>query len=166
MATFPRELKVLPIKQFLRLELPALQGRDGIALIVCSDAPVSSEKFRGLHVLQVSFADVTDGMDAFSLYHARKIAVFVDELPADIRRLYVCCDAGQSRSPAIAAAITRYFGCDHKVIWKNPKYRPNPHVYRVLCEELRLNCSPLSVKYLTWINRRRFSRAVRKSRAR
>jgi hypothetical protein len=41
----------------------------------------------------------------------------------------VLCDAGQSRSTAIAGAINLAYNFDDNMIWDNPKYSPNRLVY-------------------------------------
>ena len=49
--------------------------------------------------------------------------------------LVIACDAGQSRSPAIAAAWTRICGCDDLGYWLDPrKYYPNVLVYSRMLE--------------------------------
>ena len=50
-----------------------------------------------------------------------------------INCIFVCCDGGISRSPAIAAALMREQGQDDNVIWSDREYDPNTLVYRRLC---------------------------------
>ena len=89
------------------------------------------------NVLLLHFADITDARrtDAFTAEQAAKICAFWKQrvLYSD---LFVCCDSGESRSPAIAAALMRSAGQSDFEIWQNPEYHPNPYVYTVMCREL------------------------------
>ena len=50
-----------------------------------------------------------------------------------ITDLFICCDSGDSRSPAIGAALLYISGRGDDCIWNNPFYKPNLLVYRVMC---------------------------------
>lgn len=96
-------------------------------------------------LLQLAFADIdthravfseVDEGDAtqalFGVVEANQILDFVNEHWDNIDTLLVHCEAGVSRSPATAAAISKIkFGKDD-VWFKN--YIPNRRVYRVLLE--------------------------------
>lgn len=159
-------MKIMPVKEFLRLELPKYKDRSHIAAIICSTSRFRPELLRGVQYLRAPFEDVTNGETALDMKVARRIAVFVDHILSspDITRLYICCDAGQSRSPAVACAITRYLDHDDRVIWKNPKYKPNPHVFRILCKVFDIKITRHQLKKLCKLNERAFARAVRKTR--
>lgn len=45
------------------------------------------------------------------------------------------CDAGYSRSPAVAAAIAKAFGVDDEEYFSGGRYCPNRHVYRTTLNE-------------------------------
>jgi predicted protein tyrosine phosphatase len=89
-------------------------------------------------ILRLSFADADvdapAGLVLFDEAHARSIVEFVRAHERDIDRIVVHCDAGMSRSPAVAAAITRSMGEDDAAWFK--RYRPNMRVYRRLLEAL------------------------------
>jgi predicted protein tyrosine phosphatase len=51
---------------------------------------------------------------------------------AEFENFIVHCDAGHSRSPAVAAAISKAFGEDDSMYFK--RYRPNMRVYRNLLD--------------------------------
>lgn len=57
---------------------------------------------------------------------------FIDNL--DCKLLIVHCGAGQSRSAAVAAAISDYLNLNLE-IFGNPKYSPNPTVYKCCLNE-------------------------------
>ena len=91
----------------------------------------ASPRLRG--VLRLSFADVVepeadDRLVLFDAEHARAILEFVTAHRPSIERILVHCDAGVSRSPAVAAALTRALGGDDADWFV--RYRPNPRVYR------------------------------------
>ncbi len=85
-------------------------------------------------VLRLAFADlIPSGVDAstrsllFTPAQAEQIWSFVDRHRANVERIVVHCDAGHSRSPAIAAALARAFGLEHENYFR--QYEPNQHVY-------------------------------------
>ena len=82
----------------------------------------------------ISFADVEnpDMESAFSIDHALLIKKFITELPDDITDLYICCDSGESRSPAVAAALLTAMGKKDSIVWENPYYKPNCLVYKLM----------------------------------
>jgi predicted protein tyrosine phosphatase len=93
----------------------------------------SSPFLRG--ILRLSFADVEEPerdtmLVLFDAEHARAIHDFVVAHRAHVERILVHCDAGVSRSPAVAAAITRALGGDDADLFT--RYRPNRRVYRLL----------------------------------
>ena len=69
----------------------------------------------------------------FKPIHAELIYEFFRSIP-DGADLFVCCDAGESRSAAIAAALKVAQGESDAEIWNSPEYHPNPLVYRT-CRE-------------------------------
>ena len=87
-------------------------------------------------LLQLSFADTANENDprCFSAEHGKKIKFFVESLPQTVSDLFIFCDAGESRSTAIAAAILLAFGRSDDAVWNNPFYHPNTFVFGRLCE--------------------------------
>jgi predicted protein tyrosine phosphatase len=88
-------------------------------------------------VLRLVFADLEPrAVDAssrallFDEEHARRIWTFVLAHRSAIERIVVHCDAGRSRSPAVAAALALAFGEDHETFFR--QYTPNRHVYETL----------------------------------
>ena len=97
----------------------------------------ANETRRG--VLRLSFPDVEVASDRFgedelfSPVHAARIWSFVHEHRAQIERILVHCDAGFSRSPAVAAAISRVLNGDDAEFFGG-RYKPNMRIYRTLLE--------------------------------
>lgn len=107
--------------------------------IIASSYDVRVDKLAKLKSkLILSFNDIVDSSNAnsFNRSLAEKMHSYISNLQSDIEVLYVCCDSGESRSSAIAAAITRFYDEDDSDVWSNPHYCPNPLVYKLLCEEL------------------------------
>lgn len=87
------------------------------------------------HVRAFYFLDTTEESNPhrFKPIHAELIYEFFRSIP-DGADLFVCCDAGESRSAAIAAALKVAQGESDVEIWNSPEYHPNPLVYRT-CRE-------------------------------
>ena len=122
------EIQVMPAKQLI-----ALCPTDGAAVISTS-LGVAEEKLQIPYVI-ARYDDVDmDGPRSFSKKQAGEFAAFIKSLGPDVAQLYICCDAGQSRSAAIAAATARYFGQDDDWIWSSPKYHPNMFCFERMIE--------------------------------
>jgi predicted protein tyrosine phosphatase len=61
---------------------------------------------------------------------ARQIWEFVTQ-HADVGTIVVHCEAGMSRSPAVAAALCEAMGMDDRF---SREYQPNAHVYRLVLD--------------------------------
>jgi len=127
--------------------LPEIAGLGApLALVSISDCPddfpeVPTCDCRG--VLRLSFEDVEGDFDffadkpaarPFTARHARQVADFVRGLPEEIRTLVFQCEAGVSRSPAMAAAVSRSMGLDDLRFFR--LYVPNRLVYRLVLEQM------------------------------
>jgi predicted protein tyrosine phosphatase len=90
----------------------------GILRLVFPDADASSELFAEA--------------DLFSAEKAAQIWSFV-RAHDDVERIVVHCDAGMSRSPAVAAALSKVLTGDDSDFFGG-RYRPNMRVYRLLLD--------------------------------
>ena len=136
------------------------------AVIVCTEH--DNPYIRGClpeNVLVIDFPDVRGERypGAFGREHARKIVHFLCGLSDCVTDVYVCCEKGESRSPAVAAALLMASGRSDAAVWNNPYYAPNPLVYRHLCREYGLRVTLLSVWVRSVKNRRAF-RMVKKGK--
>jgi len=90
-------------------------------------------------VLRLSFpdADVPSARypeaNLFSREQATKIWTFVQQHLFESQSIIVHCDAGVSRSSAVAAALARVLNDDDAEFFGG-RYRPNMRVYRTLLE--------------------------------
>ncbi len=127
-------ITVMPVKKLYEIALEA--DLSNAAALAVSSYGVDEDALSGMcAAMCLDFADTTgsDGLDGKT---AAAMAEYIITLPEDLDTLFVCCDMGQSRSPAMAAAIMRYHGLDEDVIWKNPRYEPNLRVYKILSNAL------------------------------
>lgn len=149
---------ICPIKAILS-ELDDLST--GFILCTSDDSLVVEPRE---NVLLLHFADITDARraDAFTAEQAAKVCSFWEN-SALYSALFVCCDSGESRSPAIAAALMRSTGQPDFEIWQNPEYHPNPYVYMVLCRELRLEVKPSEVDERKTANHRAFAQRIKQT---
>jgi len=154
-----RPLHICPVKQLYLMQ----EELRSSAAVLCTMNPFSEKRLLGLKYIHVEFADVTDSKrrDAFTAKQAQYIKDFIDK-QSGAAALYICCDSGESRSAAIAAAVLRYFGKSDLAIWKNAKYHPNPYVYRLQCRAFGLGEVRLRAAILSRYNRWMFKRALRK----
>lgn len=110
-----------------------------VALISCmSPDPVADDiELNGYwyQVLKLQFHDERKGSfllgrksyPTFTETHANQILDFIDRVKSQVDEIWVHCEAGRSRSPAIAKYIAYAFDFDVKI---PPTY--NDHVYEVL----------------------------------
>ena len=98
----------------------------------------SGEKYSHLgiysNVLSINFADTECGerSDAITELDVQKICKFIEASNAE--DIFVSCDAGERRSPAVAAGLLVLLGIEDSYIWKSSDYRPNTLVYRRMLE--------------------------------
>ncbi len=161
-----RNIIIYPIKK-LYYELNEINTEKSCAIIV-SSYDVKTEKLEKLSLkLVLHFDDITqlNSERAFNNEFSEKIFEFVKTIPQGAENIYVCCDVGQSRSAAIAAAIMRFFGYDEMKIWKNPHYNPNVLVYKILCRQFGFSVTDDEVKEKQKINEQALFDAINKNRS-
>jgi len=92
-------------------------------------------------LLQVAFHDLVmpvDGCQLFDAEHAHRILDFVKVSWGRIQVLVVHCEAGASRSPAVAAALSRIYLGEDRDFFRPGVYDPNYLVYHTLLNVARL----------------------------
>lgn len=92
-----------------------------------------------IDVLKLRFND-TDCSDGFSggmiVEQGYKIKAFFNKYVMSADKLIVHCEAGQSRSAGVAAAIMKYYYNDDTPIFNNSRYTPNMRCYRITLNAL------------------------------
>jgi predicted protein tyrosine phosphatase len=135
----------LQIFVYSRAHIERLAPHDDAAHVIISITTTPSDVARlpvceqTLGVLRLSFFDLdgpAHGAEEAQLFgpsDAVKIWDLQELHKPKLARVIVHCDAGFSRSPAVAAAIARvYLGDD---AWYFRRYLPNRRVHRMLLEE-------------------------------
>jgi predicted protein tyrosine phosphatase len=93
---------------------------------------------RGLIQLAFDDAEPTDGAElaaALTLMTAEQadqIWKFFEQHKGEVGSVLVHCEAGVSRSPAVAAALCKGTGGDDRKFFR--RYQPNMHVYRLMLQ--------------------------------
>lgn len=159
-------LHICPVRKFYQF-LGEAESCAGIAAILCSSYDFPAGALEKVRLKQLwHFADTQDPRrpDAFSPETAASIAAFVRALPSDCTALYLCCDSGESRSSALAAAILRSSHKDEMAVWKNPHYHPNPLVFSTQCAALGAPVSRLGLRFRVRKNKKALAAAIKSSR--
>ena len=153
-------IQICPIKGLYHIL--ANGNAEKCGAIISSASEIEISKLRGIPYVFRQYEDLDYECPgrSFSEADAAALADFVKNLEADV--LYCSCDAGESRSPAVAAAVMRYFGLDDMQVWKNPHYHPNMLVFEMLADALGVEVSDEEKDYRSYINQKAFRDAIRK----
>ena len=95
----------------------------------------------------------TDGLAREVVSHLAKYG--------DAKAIGFACDAGTSRSPAMAAAYLRQLGLDDWCVWGNPHFAPNSLVYRVMARAWGIRVSKEEAEALSAANEIELTRMIR-----
>ncbi|MBE7018235.1 MAG: hypothetical protein E7420_08865 [Ruminococcaceae bacterium] len=158
------EIIVCPIKRLYQLAEDADMSE--VAVIAVSSYEIKKEKLAGFYACHcMNFADIAnaDHPSAFNAYAAAETANFIKALPENLDTLFACCDSGESRSAAMAAAIMRFLHLDEMRIWTFPGYHPNKLVYLLLCEALGVSVSPEEAEKKSEISSKALKKAINKN---
>lgn len=153
-------IQICPIKRLYQTLAEGPIGKCGA--IISSASEIEISRLQGITYVFRQYEDLDyECLErSFSQTDAAAFADFVKNLEADV--LYCCCDAGESRSPAVAAAVMRYFGLDDMQVWKNPHYHPNMLVFEMLADALGAAVSDEEKDFRFYTNQKAFRDAIRK----
>lgn len=153
------DVLIFPHK-LVRMERKHFEGLCRSA-VLCSSELLKDSDFDWIpHRLLLEFMDTQiKRMDAFQPEQAQRTAAFLNETGPDETVLF-CCDSGVSRSSALAAAFIRSRNGDEMEIWENPRFRPNPLVYRLLCESFGIKVTEREIEIRLSINENAFRIAL------
>ncbi len=153
------DIHIMPSKKLI-----ALCPVTAAAALISTSLGVAEEKIQIPYII-AHYDDVDmDGPRALSQKQASEFADFVKNLGPEIKHLYICCDAGESRSAAIAAATARYFGLDDDWIWSSPKYHPNMFCFERMIQAYGLTISDGEMDCLIHKNITAFRDAINRAR--
>ena len=153
-------IHICPIKWLYQTLAEGPTGKCGA--IISSSSKIDTAKLFGIFYVFRQYEDLDYECPgrSFSQMDATAFADFVKNLEADV--LYCCCDAGESRSPAVAAAVMRFLGLDDMQVWENPHYHPNMLVFEMLANTLGVAISDQEKDFRFYTNRKAFRDAIRK----
>lgn len=165
-------IHILPIKHLV-IENISQYVPNQIALIVstsCCDSfshtvmygkSVSTVLPSFAHYLVLSYQDISnpDAMDVFDRIKADDVRRFISSMDESVTELYICCDSGESRSPAMAAALLLASERSDRPIWLNHHYHPNPLVFRELCRGYGIPQPNVLISAKTFLNRKAYKLA-------
>lgn len=121
-----------------------------------------TELLDAYYKVSVLDTEISDTSFSFNYDIGIKIKDFLED--NNFGCLYVCCDSGESRSTAMAAAIMRYYGKSDKEIWTNHHYHPNLLVYKEQMRAFGFKVGKLRMKYLKYINNKALNKVMKKTR--
>lgn len=155
-------LHILPIKRLIDI---LAEGNHHAAAIISSSSPIDEQKIPIPHHIEIyEDIDCEVAGRSFSSRAANEIASFVLSLPHSITDLYICCNAGESRSPAICAATLRHYGLDDMWIWESVNYHPNMLVFQKMAAAYQQPIDDDLADYLYYTNKSAFEEQIKKSR--
>ena len=150
-----RNILISPIRAVLNdLEDPTVD------FILCSTETAVSAARRN-NVLLLRFLDTEEENSylCFRQFDAERIRSFLSRADAN-EDLFVCCDSGESRSPAIAAAIRLAVGQTDRSIWESTDYHPNLLVFGKMCRTLGVDITEAGIRERRITNENAFHNAV------
>lgn len=135
------------------------------AVLVASSYDAPSVKLPPHSIVQI-FDDVDYEIPGRSLSReqAQAYAGFVKGLPKDTETIVCACNAGESRSAALCAALCEYYGVDAGWIWDSPNYHPNMYVFGLFAEALGMKVDDEQLDALYYRNRKAFTDAIRRQK--
>lgn len=155
------EIRIYPVKQLYAI----LQEKpENTAAVVSSAYETEEDKLTVPHIVEL-YEDLDLEVPGRSLSPeaAERMAQFVKALPKTTQTVFCACNAGQCRSTAVAAAISLYYGMDDMPIWENPRYKPNPLVFSLLCKSLGVEMTDDMLDFRVGTNYQAFRKAIENS---
>lgn len=115
-------------------DTPAVMISISTPFMPYTGAPFCSPENKLKTIARLWFEDADSGPDIMTQDDAKLVKSLVNRFPDT--DFIVHCDAGQSRSAGVAAAIMKFKTGSDMPIFKNPKYQPNMHCYRMTLNAL------------------------------
>ena len=150
----------MPVKNFLKMKITP----NCSAAIISTSLGIDKTQITCPYALAEYMDFDYESPRSFSEKQASAFATFLKQLDQNTTDLYICCDAGESRSPAIAAAIHRWLAQSDNYIWESVKYHPNILCFCRMLEALNLSIADAEVDVLIQTNRSAFKKAVQQAK--
>ncbi len=157
------QLLIMPIKKMITWVNEHTDCTPGI--LVATSYATDYDQFPNNSIVEV-FEDIDYECTgrSFTQRQAKNYANYIRKLPDSTDLIICACNAGESRSPALCAALCEYFGEDSSWIWDSPHYHPNIHVFDLFVRELGIEISDLRKDHLYLRNRQAFTTAIKNAR--
>ena len=108
-----------------------------MAVFVCKGGYENRMQIKVMHREQCfDSSETVNGETPMSESDAKTIVDAFMKYKDRVEQIIVHCDAGYSRSPAVAAALAKALGMSDEVYFSSGQYCPNRHVYRMMMNEL------------------------------
>ena len=156
------KILICPIKRLYQILSENAPGN--CCAVISSSAEIDINKLRKIPYIFRCYDDLDYDCPGRSISgeDAAAFAAFLRNQAPGIDTLYCCCDAGESRSPAVAAAVMRWMEMDDLVIWRNPRYHPNMLVFEKLSQALKKPVSDGELDLRLYENQKAFRDAIRR----
>ena len=157
------QLMVMPIRRML--DWVSTQESKHIAVLVAASYDLDPAKLPPNCIVEM-FDDIDFECLGRSITEeqSKRYASFVQDLP-DGTEIVVCsCNAGESRSAALCAALCEFFEVDSTWIWDSPHYHPNMLVFDMFTQALGVAIDDTRKDDLFQTNRTAFSKAIKQVR--
>lgn len=126
------KIQILSIKEFKYYKKYLDKN---IKVIASTSFDEKLKEIKRKNKLVLYYDDITSGKRAFNKKHAKQIKRFMKKISKK-DTIYCLCDAGISRSSAIAAVLSKYYNGDDSNILNDWHYEPNKHIYKLLLKEV------------------------------
>ncbi len=156
-------LKIMPIKKMM--EWVNTCEKTNVAVLVASSYDVDYVKLPSNCVAQV-FDDLDREVAGRSLTQeqAHAYASYVQSLAANIDVIVCACNAGESRSAALCAALCEYYDVNSDWIWDSPHYHPNMYVFDLFTKELGVEVADVRKEELFFRNSKAFTTTIKRAK--
>lgn len=125
------KIQILSIKEFKYYKKYLDKN---IKVIASTSFDEKLKEIKRKNKLVLYYDDITSGKRAFNKKHAKQIKRFMKKISKK-DTIYCLCDAGISRSSAIAAVLSKYYNGDDSNILNDWHYEPNKHIYNTMINE-------------------------------
>ena len=123
------QISILSIKEFKYYK--KYEGNDFAVIMSTS----TSDKLKEVKRKNKLILYYDDNYKDFNKKMAKKILRFAAKNKN--KKIYCLCDAGISRSSAIACALNKHYNGDDSNIWNDWHFEPNKHIYNIMMNEFK-----------------------------
>lgn len=162
MKTTPK-LHIMPIKKMI--DWVKAYDSKSVAVLVAASYELDFTKMPNQCIAEM-FDDIDYECPGRSITNkqAEEYANFIRTLPDSTETIICACNAGESRSTALCAALCEYYSVDSSWIWESYLYHPNMLVFDLFTKALGVEVDDFRKDELFQKNRNAFSIAIKNAR--